>query len=131
MPFADTAAQNAALDALWGADHGPTMPAMFEVGLLDGDPGEGGTELATVGGYARVDCTNDGTMWPPAEGGVKTSTVVAFPSTTDAWPDDAEFWGIYVNGALFDYGRLSDPVAVDGAGPGPQLTLTRYFDSLA
>lgn len=38
MPFYDVAAQNAALDALWGDGHAPSMPAAFDLGLICSDP---------------------------------------------------------------------------------------------
>lgn len=128
MPFYDEAAQNAALDALWGAGHGASMPTTFQVGLLDGDPTDGGAELDPDGGYARITRTNNASTWLPADAGAKVSVVLTFPDATDAWSADATWWGIYVSGALFDYGPLADTLQVTGAGDGPQITLARYFD---
>lgn len=131
MPFVDEAAQNAALDALWGAGHGASMPSTFQVGLLDGDPSDGGAELDSDGGYARITRANNATTWLPADAGVKSSVPLPFPDPTDAWSADADYWGIYVAGVLFDYGPLSDTLQVTGAGTGPRITLARYFDPTA
>lgn len=128
MPFYDAAAQNAALDALWGSQHGVTMPDTFEVGLFTGDPSDAGLELDPDGGYARIVCANDDTTWLPADEGVKTSVLLVFPDSTGEWSDDADYFGLFVGGTLFDFGRLTDPVSVAVEGPGPQVILSRYFD---
>ena len=128
MPFYDTTAQNAALDSLWGAAHGSTMPTTFEVGLLNGDPTDAGTELASTGGYARITASNNGTTWPGAVDGSSTTAPLSFADATGPWSDTATHWAIYVSGGLFDYGRLADPVTVTAAGPVQPITLTVYFN---
>lgn len=102
MPFYSTAAQDAALDALWGSGHAASMPATFDVGLLTSDPRVGtvdempadGTQAAThwaifvagalfdfglleepvtFAGYARIaGLPNDDTTWDVAADGMKS-----------------------------------------------------------
>lgn len=128
MPFVDDAAKNAALDALYGVNASTAMPATFEVALFAGDPRVDGVELDdTMGGYARVACDNDATMWNGAADGIKESAPVEFPDATDAWSDTADWWVIMVDDAPFDCGRLSEPITITGARPGPVVTLTVYF----
>lgn len=130
MPFYDDAAADAALDAMWGANHGSTMPATFQVGLLTGDPRDGGIELTSAGGYARLTCTNGASFWGDAAGGTKTSVPVQLVNATGAYNDDADWWGIWVSGALFDFGRLTDTISVTAAGAPPAFTISVYFATI-
>ena len=129
--FYSTTAKNAALDAMWGADHGPTMPATGEFGLLTSDPRFGTVDEATYPGYARVAFTNDATAWNAAVDGVKRSTLQTFPDSTGVG-DTATHWAIFVAGALYDFGPLSEPISITAAGAGPAVRVRlRFNDRLA
>ena len=123
-----TAAKNAALDAMWGASHAASMPATFQLGLLTNDPRLSAPVEVSGPGYARISGTNDGTFWDAAASGVKTSKVQTFPNATGAW-STARFWGIWVTGELWDFGRLAEDIAVTAAGAGPAIKLRRTFAS--
>lgn len=128
MPLYSTAAQNNALDAMWGASHATTMPASFEVALISGDPRQVTPTEMDYPGYARVAATNDASFWNDAADGVKTSVLTAFPDSTAAGTVTADFWGIYVAGALYDFGRLAEDIFVSGAGTGPKIRLKVRFN---
>lgn len=104
-----------------------TAPNPFEVALFTGDPDLGGVELAG-NGYARgsVD-TGD---WNPATDGVKTSDPCPFPAPTGAW-DTAHWVGLYdpVVGAWADVVPLAEPLDVTGAGDGPSVAISIFYDN--
>jgi hypothetical protein len=106
------------------------------VALYAGDPLTGGVELDSAGGYARPTVTNDGTSWPAADGGAKTSAVVTFADSTAEWTVDASpavathFLLVDAStGDFWDSGLLGDEVSVEAAGPGPSVQLTIYYES--
>jgi hypothetical protein len=136
MALVSIAAQNASLDNDYGATAGPNAAAAHEVALYAGDPLTGGVELDAAGGYARPTVTNDGASWAAADGGAKTSTVVAFADSTDEWTvagDPAVATHFLLvdasTGDFWDSGLLGDEVSVEAAGPGPRVQLTIYYES--
>lgn len=74
--------ENAILDhILGGGDY--TRPATVYVSLHTSDPGDTGANECSGASYARVAITNNGTNWPSASGGAKTTgAVVTFPTAT-------------------------------------------------
>lgn len=129
----DTAAQNKSLDNDYGSTKGANAPAAHEVALFDGDPTQGGTELTSDGGYARVTLTNNGTNWPAASSGAKTSATVTFPTSTDAWSDTATWFVLYDHAdsvTAWDAGLVAE-ISVDAAGETPRTTLTIYYSNEA
>lgn len=86
----DTAAQDAALDALLGGDSSG-IPSAWEVALFTDHPDLGGVELDSDGGYERGSLNNDLTDLPAASSGLKTSVSVAFGTSTDAFSDTATY----------------------------------------
>lgn len=91
----DTAAQNAALNALLsGTTTG--IPTSWEFALYDGDPRiTGSAELDATGGYARVVIANDATHFPGAVDGRSDSTQITLPTPTGAYSTTARFWVLY------------------------------------
>lgn len=124
--------QNLSLDLYYGANKGSIAASAHELALFVGDPSLGtSTELTAVGGYARVTIANNGTNWPAATGGAKTSAPVTFADPTGAWPDVPTHWQLFNadTGDAGDSGVIPEtsPVVVTGAGVGPSLALTVYY----
>lgn len=129
----DTTVDEAALDALHGTGSGTSMHFTFAVGLLNGDPRNGGTELTSAGGYARVaGCDNaSATFWPAAAAdGQKVSAAVAFAAATGAFSAKATHWGWFRTGetAPFNWGEIDGGLYVDGAGAVPTFTCIVSFN---
>lgn len=118
MTLLSTVEQNRSLDLFYGANKGAIASAAHELALYAGDPRTTGTELTSTGGYAAVTVTNNGTNWPAASGGAKTSAVQTFPTSTAAWSDIATHFALRdsVTGDIADCGPLDAEVAVDAAG---------------
>jgi hypothetical protein len=131
MALLDEAAQNASLDNDYGASRGPNAPAAHQVALFDGDPLLGGLELTSAGGYARVTVTNNGTNWPAAASGAKTSAAVTFPTSSGAWSSTATHWVLYDDAdgtTAWDSAPLDDEIDINEAGDTASTTLTVYYD---
>ena len=131
MTLLSTAAQNASLDNDYGATKGPNAPAAHQLALFNGDPLLGGTELTATGGYARVTVTNNGTTWPAASSGEKTSAAITFPTSTAAWSDTATHWVLYDDAdgtTAWDCGVLNEELAVVAASTVAQTTLTIFYN---
>lgn len=129
----DPAAQSASLDNDYGATKGANAAAAHEVALFNGDPTQGGTELdSTVGGYARVVLTNNGTNWPAASSGAKTSAAVPFAASTAAWSDTATWFVLFDHAdsvTRWDAGLLDSEVSVDAVGDVASPTLTIFYSN--
>lgn len=127
MPIRDIVAQNRSLDNDYGTTRGPNAPDDFEVALFDINPASGGVEI-TGPGYARAALDSDD--WLPADEGVKRVTV-AFPDSTDTW-SQATYWGLYdpVVGLWWDCAPLVLPLNVTGAGTGPTVALSVFYDTI-
>jgi len=121
-----TTARDLMLDRMWATAPG----TLVEVGLLNGDPSLGGTELdpADCPGYARHAVTWSG-FWLPAADGAKSSAEFALPAPTAEWTDAGQWDCIYVDGYAFDAAPLVDPVVVTAAGDGPVVQIVRAFSS--
>lgn len=125
----DIAAMNSLLDSGYGTTRAAGCPSSHELALFYGDPKFGGTEMASVGGYARV--TVDETDWLAAADGEKQTALLQLPDTTDEWPDEATHWGLLDGSTLWDSGPLAVPLVVTGSGPGPIVRATvRFADSI-
>ena len=125
MPLQTTIAADTMLDRMWATNPGST----FEVGLLDGDPDEGGAEL-TAGdcpGYARYAPSSYAGFWQPASDGTKSSAAFSFADATGPWDVAGEWLGIWVDGVLWDAVPLLLAIAPDAAGPFRSVTLTVRF----
>lgn len=133
MPIRDVAAMNKSLDNDYGSSAGSNAPASHEVALFFGDPlvdvsDGGGVELDATDcpGYARVTVAQG--VWAAASDGEKTVTVT-FPDPTGEWATAATHWGLYgADGNWWDCGELVEPLEVTGAGDGPQLVVTVFYD---
>lgn len=126
MPVSDVeAAQNFYLDSMLD----PEPPGGVAYGLLSGDPRAGGVELGADGGYARVAVADYSTFWTPADAGVKTSALLLFADATGAWSGPATYWGLWVGGTLWRFGKLDvdDPLYVTAAGPAPKIRIAVKF----
>lgn len=134
MPIRDVAAMNASLNNDYGVSTGPNAPASHECALFNGDPlideaDGGGVELNSTDcpGYARVLLSQAG--WPAAVDGVK-SRLVTFPDATGEWSVGATHWALIATGEVFwDCGEIPDPLEVTGAGDGPQVEVTVFYDN--
>lgn len=130
MPIRDIAAQNASLANDYGASRGPNSAASHQLCLFAGDPNDGGTELTSAGGYARVTLTNDGTNWPAPANGEVTGVKATFPQSTGAWSDDATHWALLgSDGLWWDTGELESPISVTAAGVTKTIQPTIYYDT--
>jgi hypothetical protein len=128
------AAKQAALDSLWGDGRGINMPLTFELGLITDDPRLVAVTEISYPGYARITAPNDNTFWNNTNAnGVKLSKVQTFPDSTGAGTNTGRFWAIWLPGGLaadvFDFGRLSEEIAVTVAGPGPAIRIRRTFNT--
>jgi hypothetical protein len=133
MTLLSTAAQNASLDNDYGASAGVNAPGAHQVALFNGDPLLGGAELTSTGGYARVTVTNNGTNWPAASAGAKTSAAVTFAASTAAWSDTATHFVLYDDAdgtTAWDSGVLDTELSVDAAGTVVETSLTVFYSSL-
>jgi hypothetical protein len=133
MALVSIAEQNLSLDLYYGANKGSIAASAHELALFVGDPSLGtSTELTSAGGYARVTVANDGTNWPAAADGAKTSAAVTFADSTDAWSGVPTHWQLFNvdTGDAGDSGVLDPTVSfsIDGAGVVVNLTLTIYYD---
>ena len=129
----DTTIDEAALDALHGPNSGVSMHFTFEVGLLTGDPRNGGVELGPDGGYARITgCDNaSATFWPAnAADGQKVSADLTPANATEAYSGTATHWGWFRTGETdpFNWGELDTDIVVDAAGPVPSFTCAISFN---
>lgn len=124
MPILSVDKMNVSLDNDYDA-------VEVEVALFVGDPSLDGVELDSVDnpGYARTSIPVGG--WDAAEGGAKSAAaVVQFPAATGEWLDEATHWALFEPGDVdgWDYGVLSEPLVVSGAGDGPQVAVTVFYD---
>jgi hypothetical protein len=104
-----------------------TAPNPFEVALFDDDPDLGGVELSG-NGYARG--TVDTADWAPAGDGVKTTSPIVFADPTGEWVT-ATHVGLYdpVLAAWADVVPLAEPLDVTGAGDGPEVAISVFYDN--
>lgn len=104
-----------------------TAPNAFEVALFNGDPDLGGVELSG-NGYARSSITTGD--WKTATDGVKTSDPITFPAPSGEW-DTARFVGLYdaIEGAWADVVPLAEELDVTGAGDGPKVVISVFYDN--
>jgi hypothetical protein len=132
MSLLSTTEQNRSLDLFYGANKGSIASAAHRLCLYVGDPRTTGTELTSTGGYAAVTVTNDGTNWPAASGGSKTSAEQTFPTSTAAWSDVATHWALKdsVTADIADCGPLDGELSVDGAGIIVRRFVTVYYNSI-
>ena len=120
MPMLSYAEQAALLDSYWGDGKGTGAPATFELALFNGDPTLGGVEMDSVGGYAAVSITNDGTNFPAAADGQKVCAEQTFPTPTGEWTaagvaDTGTHWVLRDSstGTVWDYDVLTEEVNVE------------------
>lgn len=122
MPFATTAAQNAALDAVVATFPDGGTYRLYDASLV---------ELTSDGGYAPADhSTAD---WAAATGGQVTTTLpVSFGTSTDAYSDAASYWGIADSlGVLVYYDLLDEQIAVGASGTAVSFQPTLFYRSEA
>lgn len=130
MPLVDTIAENAALDACYGDGHSDAWPSSVTIRLFDGDPRDGGVELDEVGGYEGVIVDNDDTTFPPAEAGSKTTPLIDFGTSTDAWSAPATWAVIEADGTLLEAVEFDAPVDVAEAGVSVQVQLVLFHEDV-
>lgn len=131
MALTDPAAQNVALDAVYGSGKAAGAPSSIEVAAFNGDPEAGGVELDTIGGYARLVLANNTTNFPDAGDGQKAVPVEW--TATDAWSDTVTHWQFYDHAdstTRYDSGKFGAEINVTGAGSVPGVC-TVYFGDLA
>lgn len=130
MPIRDVAAMNSSLDNDYGATHGPNAPDEHELALFSGDPfDDDSVELngTDCPGYVRPSLDNDGD-WPAASDGEKVRPV-QFASASDEWSMLATHWALIAAGeVMWDCGELAEPLDVSGAGDGPLVVVTVFYD---
>lgn len=137
MPIRDVAAMNKSLDNDYGTTRGPNAPSSHKLALFDGDPmiaeiDGGGVEITNVNnpGYARV--TVNPADWLAAANGMKSlAAPKQLPATTGQWLDSPSHWALLDgsdNVTMWDCGPLSEPLEVTGAGSGPLVTFSVFYD---
>lgn len=117
MPIASDVIQQKRLDLIFR--NVGTAPASLELALFAGDPSDGGTELTSDGGYARV--TINAADWSSGTDGSVIAGPIAFADATDAWSDTATHWCLIEGSDLGECGSLTDPITI--AGPTTDITL--------
>ncbi len=114
-----TAAENAILDKLWGAQDF-TPATSFDIALFTtapDDAGAGGVEVSG-GSYARVNIANNLTEWPAAAAGSKqNANQILFAEATALWGTVVAL-GFYAVGGTFAgtlmaVGTLDTPTLVN------------------
>lgn len=130
MTLLSTVEQNRSLNLYYGANRGAIASSSHKLCLYAGDPRTTGAELTSTGGYVAVTVTNNGTNWPAASGGSKTSAVFTFPTSTAAWSDVADYFALkdFTTGDIADCGPLDVEVSVDAVGVVVSLSVTVYYD---
>lgn len=130
MPLIDVIAENVALDACYGDNHSTTWPDSVTIRLFDGDPRDGGVELDAVGGYEGLTVTNDDTTFPPADAGAKTTPLLDFGTSTDAWSASATWAVIEADSILIEAFQFDTPVTVAEAGVSVQVQLVLFHEDV-
>lgn len=131
MPLYSVEAMNASLDGDYGTTRGPHAADAHEYALYDADPADGGEEVteADCPGYERL--TVNPADWEAAVDGEKSTVLLQMADVTGAW-DIAPQWFILFDAAdgttAWDGGALEAPLNVTGAGAGPQVVATVYYD---
>lgn len=127
----DTAAQNAVLDAILSLDL-TNLPTSYEVALFNAHPLLGGTELTSDGGYVRMTVAADLLDWPAASAGAKTSVIIPWAATTDAWSDTATHY-LLIDAAdsttRYFPGRLLEQIVVNAASTPVAAQLIAYWNT--
>lgn len=136
MPIRDIVAMNRSLDNDYGTTRGPNAPAGHLLALFVSDPmlsvENGGNiecSAASHPGYARVSVAPEN--WLPAANGRKDlAAPKQFPATTGEWDPEPEYWALYdsAGAVMWDCGPLSDPLQVTGAGSGPLVSVSVFYD---
>ena len=109
MPFATTAAQDAALDAVVSSWSATAASWRVFTGVPDGT-----NELPADGGYAPV--AYSGSEWSAASNGGKPATV-SLGTSTDAYGDVGVVWALCdAAGDVIYWDTLTVPLRVDEAG---------------
>lgn len=129
MPIRDVAAQNSSLDNDYGVSAGPNAPSEHELAIFAGDPLLDGAELtdADCPGYSRL--TVEQGDWPAAADGAKTLSVNLYAPTGE-WSTVGTHWALIAAGeVVWDCGEFVDPVVVTGAGDGPLVVVTVFYDN--
>lgn len=131
MALTDPDAQNVVLAAVFGDGKAAGAPADIEIGLFNGDPDNGGTEIdAGVGGYAPLVLANTTANFPDPAGGLM-AVPADFGTATDAYSDQVTHWQFRnpADSIRYGSGRFASPITVTGPGPVAGVC-TVYFGSL-
>lgn len=129
MTVRDVQAQNASLNNDYGATCGPNAPAEHELALFFGDPLQDGVELdiADCPGYYRM--TIEQADWPAAVDGSKELLLQLYAPTGE-WQTAATHWALIAAGeVVWDVGQLAEPLVITGAGDGPQILISIFYDT--
>lgn len=131
MPIADLAAQQAALDNIYGSTAGSHSPATWQLALFTGDPtvDEFAVEAdsTTCPGYARVSFAQS--AWSATDsGGVKRlATPLAFPAATAEWTVTLTHWALLDGATMWNVEPLAVPLDVTAASSGPTIAPAIFF----
>lgn len=123
MPIASDAVQQKRLDLIFRGVGSP--PSSLDLALFFGDPSDGGTELTSTGGYARV--TIAAADWTSGTDGSVTAGPINFTDATAAWSDTATHWCLVEGTDLAECGELTDPLVVAEAGSVSLASITVFF----
>lgn len=119
-------AMSALLDMSYGPNRGTLAPDSHTVHLFHGDPQTGdGVELSG-NGYSPVGPV-DSDDWPDAVDGIK-SMVLTWADPTGPW-ETATHWATKGDDDVWwDTAPIANPFTVSGAGPGPDVEISIFYD---
>lgn len=128
MPIRDVAAQTKALRFCFGVDRSALAPDAFEVKLFADADGTVELDAADCPGYVPADVLSDD-ITDFADGQV---TIPAqFADAAGAWTTSVQSAGLWdpVAEEMYDVVELAEPLDVTGAGDGPLVVLTVFYDN--
>ncbi len=123
--FGSTTAKNRSLKACYGSAHSSAWSgASVTVHIYDGNPTNGGTELAG-NGYAAITVANNDTNFPAPSAGRLTTAALTFPDCTGGQYGGAvgSWWVIKDGATLLDCAPLVPKLNASTAGSVPSILL--------
>lgn len=142
MPGQDPWSRNLTLKAHFGANKHADAMVTHYFALFRGEPGGGGVEPTSAGGYARVAKTNDAALWGAIVAtdlsvqNKGTGGEILWPTTTGLYSitQALDWWAIFDNstgGNMRYWGPLSPTILVTGAGGQPRIPQSSLINNQA
>lgn len=138
MPIRDADAMRRSLDNDYGVTAGPNAASSHLLALYVGDPmipaaEGGGTEVDAVDnpGYDRAPVPRASWLPATAEGRKDLVAPIVLPDTAGEWDDAPDHWALLDADdpdVMWDCGPLGEPLEVEGAGSGPAVSVSIFYD---